>query len=169
MHTSEFEDAYEDEERVKGMILKTPIRELRLAEPATVESTATVADAIRAMNERHKGCVLVQKSGKLVGIFTERDVIAKVALQARGTRAKVESVMTGKPDTLTADDTIAFALNKMSVGGFRHIPIVDDQGKPAGTLSVRDVVDFIVELFPEGVLNLPPSPDKGIPKTVDGG
>ena len=169
MATSEFDEAYEDEQRIRGMILSTPISELTLREPVMVEASVTVVDAVNKMNEQHTGCVLVGKSGKLVGIFTERDVLNKVAFKPNNQTFRVEQVMTANPETLEADETIAFALNKMSVGGFRHIPIVDHQGKAVGVLSVRDLVDFLVELFPEGVLNLPSSPEKGIAKTLDGG
>ena len=77
-------------------------------------------------------------------------------------------VMTRNPETLEPDNSIAFALNKMSVGGYRHIPIVEGD-KPIGVLSVRDVVDFLVDLFPEDVLNLPPTPNNAITNSIDGG
>jgi len=53
---------------------------------------------------------------------------------------------------------VAYALNKMSVGRFRHVPVVDDRGAPVGMLTTRDLIDFIVELCPEEILNLPPQP-----------
>jgi CBS domain-containing protein len=53
---------------------------------------------------------------------------------------------------------IAWALNRMHVGGYRHVPIVDKDGLPRGMVSVKDIVDFIVEFFPAEVLNLPPDP-----------
>ncbi len=121
------------------------------------------------MNENHTGCVLVQKGGKLVGIFTERDVLNKVFFREDSRTVAVEAVMTKSPETLEADETIAFALNKMSVGGYRHIPIVEPGGKPVGVLSVRDIVDFLVDMFPEDVLNLPPSLDNAIARSRDGG
>ena len=76
--------------------------------------------------------------------------------------------MTKNPETLPPTASVAFALNKMSVDGYRHIPITDDQGKAIGVLSVKDIVRFLVEFFPEAVLNLPSDPDKAIPKTEDG-
>jgi CBS domain-containing protein len=169
MASSEFEDAYEDEQRIRGMILSTPISDLTLRDPISVDASASVVDAVNAMNLHHTGCVLAQKGGKLAGILTERDILNKVAFKPNNEAFRVESVMTADPETLEADETIAFALNKMSVGGFRHIPIVDRSGKPVGVLSVRDIVDFLVELFPEGVLNLPSSSQKGIAKMTDGG
>ena len=51
---------------------------------------------------------------------------------------------------------MAWVLNKMSVGGFRHVPAVDEQGRPAFVVSVRMVVQFLVDAFPDQILNLPP-------------
>jgi CBS domain-containing protein len=168
MHMSEFDDAYEDQQRIRGAIMETPISDLPLRDPILIDATATVADAVKSMNDHHTGCMLVGKNGKLVGIFTERDVLTKVFFRADSHTVAVETVMTRNPETLEADNSIAFALNKMSVGGFRHIPIMEGD-KPVGVLSVRDVVDFLVELFPEDVLNLPPSPKNAITNSIDGG
>lgn len=169
MGTSEFDDAYEDKELIRGAILATPISELALRQPILVDAEASVVAAVNSMNEHRTGCVLVQQAGKLAGIFTERDVLTKVIFRANNNAMKVESVMTRNPETLEATATIAFALNKMSVGGYRHIPIVERGSKAIGVLSVRDIVDFLVELFPDGVLNLPPSPEHGIVRSTDGG
>ena len=73
---------------------------------------------------------------------------------------KVDAVMTQRPETLGPDDPVAFALRLMSVGGFRHIPLVDGEGRPVGILSVKDIVDFLVEHFPQAVLNIPPEPGR---------
>jgi CBS domain-containing protein len=55
------------------------------------------------------------------------------------------------------------------VGRFRHLPLLDGRGELAGILSIRDIVDFIVELCPEEILNLPSQPDLAIPHSPDGG
>jgi len=167
--TSEFDDAYEDKERIQGALFTTTVSELNLSPAIIVDAKDSVVSAVNSMNERHIGSVLVQRDGKLVGIFTERDVLTRVAFRDGNRDLKVESVMTRNPETLEAGETIAFALNKMSVGGFRHIPIVDGDGKPTGVVSVRNIVDFLAELFPEDVINLPPNPGLGIPKSIDGG
>lgn len=172
MGRSEFEDAYEnfeDVEHIRGAILNTPISDLSLRTPIVVEDSASVAEAVDAMNEHHTGCVLVVRDGKLVGIFTERDVLKKVVFQSESPTDRVEVVMTPNPEALEPEASIAFALNKMSVGGYRHVPVVDREGKPIGVLSVRDIVDLLVELYPADVLNLPPTPAQGIATTVDGG
>jgi CBS domain-containing protein len=66
--------------------------------------------------------------------------------------------MTADPETLGPDDGIAFALNRMILGGYRHIPILNEAGEPLAVLSLREVVSFIVSLLPARVLNLPPEP-----------
>jgi CBS domain-containing protein len=169
MHLSEFDDAYDDKELIRGAIVSKPLSELGLRVPIVVEADATVVAAVNAMNEHRTGCVLVQRDGKLVGIFTERDVLTKVIFRDGNRVWKVEQVMTPDPETLPPSSTIAYALNMMSVGGYRHIPIVDRDNKPVGVVSLRDIADFVVDIFPDSVFNLPPSPDKAIASTVDGG
>jgi CBS domain-containing protein len=64
--------------------------------------------------------------------------------------------MSANPEFLPCDARVAWVLNMMSVGGFRHVPIVNMRGFPAAVISVRDVVEFLVEAFPREILNLPP-------------
>jgi CBS domain-containing protein len=169
MNLSEFDDAYDDVERVRGAVLETPVSELMARNPLVVDADATVVTAVNAMNEHHTGCVLVQRDNKLVGIFTERDALRKVIFREGNENWKVEAVMTPKPKTLRPSASVAFALNKMSVDGYRHIPIVDHDGKAVGVLSVKDIVNFVVDFFPESVLALPPDPDNTISMSADGG
>jgi CBS domain-containing protein len=96
--------------------------------------------------------------GKMVGIFTERDVLTRVFGRKDVDKLQVKDVMTANPQGFQPDDSIAYVLNAMSVGGYRHVPIVNDQGKPIAVVSVKDIVTFIIDHFPEEVLNLPPSP-----------
>jgi len=151
-------------------ISKRPIRKLpTLRPPVCVSPSTSIADAVAAMNESRTGCVLVTEAERLVGVFTERDVLTKiVARPVDITATPVSQVMTPDPECLTLDDGISFALNMMSVGGFRHIPLIDTAGRPTGVVAMRDIVDFIVDLFPSEVLNLPPSPAHGIAREREG-
>ena len=63
--------------------------------------------------------------------------------------------MTPDPEVLPVRSTVAYALNKMSLGGFRHLPVVDEEHRPVFVVSVRDIVGFLVEAFPREVFNLP--------------
>jgi len=168
MNFSEFEDAYEDMNPVREGALETPVSEIMVHDPLTVDADSTVVAAVNVMNEKHTGCVLVQKDGQLVGIFTERDVLRKVIFREGASGMKVDAVMTRNPETLPPTASVAYALNKMSVDGYRHIPIVE-AGKPVGVVSVKDIIQFVVEFFPAAVLNLPSNPDKAIAKSEDGG
>lgn len=156
--------------RLGTAITKRPIKVLpTLKQPVRVAPTASVRQAVGLMNERRVGCVLAVEEGKLVGIFTERDVLTKVIARGRDIDATpVGEVMTRDPECLTLDDGIAYALNLMSDGGFRHIPLVDGEGRPTGVVAMRNVVEYMVDLFPNEVRNLPPSPTLGIAREREG-
>jgi CBS domain-containing protein len=116
---------------------------------------------MRAMQRQHRGCVLVTEDGtartRMLGIFTERDVLLRIIDRGRNPQAiALSEVMTSEPEALPAEARIAWVLNLMSVGGFRHVPVVDSEGRPVTVVSVRDVVQFLVEAFPSAVHNLPP-------------
>ncbi len=128
----------------------------------------TIGEAAGIMKTHRVGCVLVESEGALVGIFTERDILTKLVGTGYDPAAvRVDAVMTRTVETLSPDDPIAFALQRMSVGGFRHIPLVES-GRPVGILSVKDIVDYLAENFPREVLNIPPEPGQH-PQTQEGG
>ena len=96
--------------------------------PAIVLSTTdTVTEAMRAMQREHRGCVVVTDDGttgsKVTGIFTERDVLFRIVDRGRNPATMpLADVMTPGPECLRDDEPVALVLNKMSVGGFRHVP-----------------------------------------------
>ncbi len=119
-------------------------------------------EALRQMREHRQGCVLVTRYGRLSGIFTERDVLMKVV----GTNIDLERTplrpyMTRDPVRLPEDAIVADALKRMSVEGFRHVPLTDRRGCPIGVVSMRDIIEYISGFFPKDVLNLPPEPTSG--------
>jgi CBS domain-containing protein len=127
----------------RGQLLGEHLDALGVAEPEIVDATTDVDDAIRRMHDKGTDCVLVVEGGRLVGIFTDRDAVLKVA----GTNLedhRIGALMTHDPVVLRHDETIAVAINKMAVGGFRHIPIVDD-GRPTGVVSARDVFRHLAQ------------------------
>jgi CBS domain-containing protein len=153
-------------------MLQTPISEVKRPGAVTIAPTATVGKAAELMRKKKVSAVLVVQKRKgreeLAGIFTERDLVNR-ALPARGwQRAAVKKYMTPRPETLRAKDPVAYAINKMSVGRFRHVPLVDGKGAPGGMISIRDIADFIVELCPEELLNLPSEPDLAVHPRPEG-
>ena len=162
MLDDELSQMYEEDSRTKKVLdsstLHKPIKLLRVKKPAMMTPLDTVADAVQLMRKKKIGCVLVTEKGKLSGIFTERDVLMKVAGSKNYAAMRLSEVMTSGVEAFQADDSIAFVLNAMHIGGYRHIPVVDHDGKPVAVISVRDIIAFILEHFAEDVLNLPPSP-----------
>jgi CBS domain-containing protein len=127
----------------RGQLLGEHLDALGVAAPEIVDAATDVDDAIRRMHDKGIDCVLVVEAGRLVGIFTDRDAVLKVA----GTNPedhRIGALMTHDPVVLRHDETIAVAINKMAVGGFRHIPIVDD-GRPTGVVTARDVFHHLAE------------------------
>ena len=176
MGTSEFDEAYEDEpgqyereeESLGQAILEAHISDLKPKPAATLREMGTIRAAVQLMLEQRLGAVLVERDGRAVGIFTERDLMRRVVAAGIGLDRAIEEVMTPDPETLRLDDGVAFALNRMAVGGFRNVPIVDENGALVGILSQREVVDYIVSLLPSHVINLPPLPDLEA-RSEDGG
>jgi CBS domain-containing protein len=83
---------------------------------------------------------------KLLGIFSERDLLTKVVgVHESFGQLPVSQFMTPKPETVEVDDTLNFALHKMDAGGYRHLPVLQG-GKPVGVISVRDMLDHITKL-----------------------
>jgi CBS domain-containing protein len=156
---------------VGGALLATPISDVKRNAPVTVPPDATVEKALALMRARKVSAVIVverRKARRVVGIFTERDLVNR-ALPVRGFATKqVARFMTPSPETLRPKDPVAYALNKMSVGGFRHVPLVDDAGRAAGMISAGDLLEYLVELCPEEVLNLPPEPQLALHPRPEG-
>lgn len=159
-----------DEMRLAAAGLQHPIRHLPTLGPVVACARHdTVRQAIEAMQQRRIGYVLVVEQDRVLGIFTERDVLTKVAgRDVDIDRVAVGQLMTPNPECLGVDDELVYALNQMSLGGYRHIPLLDDDGHPTGVVAMRHIVDYLVSLFPRDVLNLPPAPPLGIPQAREG-
>ena len=123
--------------------LAAAISGVRMARPRVVSPTNSVREVIAAMKGDPMGAVAVVDSGKVVGIFTDRDVLKKVAANSNALDEPVARYMTHDPVVLREDDTMAYALNKMGDGGFRHIPVVRN-GDLIGMLSGRDIMAWMM-------------------------
>lgn len=175
------DDPYFDGERTSkrrnrpfdASLLRESTRVLPTRHPLLFAPSHTVTQAMRAMQKEHRGCVLVTEDGtadtRVVGIFTERDVLLRIVDRGRNpaTLALAE-VMTRDPDSLPVEAGVAWVLNKMCVGGFRHVPVVDREGRPVCVVSVRDIVELLVERFPREVLTLPPEYGADVARTREG-
>jgi CBS domain-containing protein len=135
------------QDRVESSLMQDTVGKLGSGPPVTVPLGTSVAQAVQILIDKEVGALLiVDQSGLLVGIFSERDLLVKVAgADKELTALPIEQFMTPKPQTVGPDDKLAFALHKMDVGGYRHLPVVRD-GRPIGVLSVRDLIRHITRI-----------------------
>lgn len=127
-------------------LLEVSLATLGLKEPPVLPPEATVHDAIELLRERHEGCVfIVDADGRLAGVFTERDLTTRVAAPGRNpSRMKLSEAMTPQPVTLETDDPLAWALHRMGVDGYRHLPVLEGE-RLAGFLSARTVIRWLLK------------------------
>lgn len=141
-----------DEHALREQVNRLP----ELQPVVAVSPETTVRDAIQQMVSQRVGCLLIVENEKLTGVFSERDVLTRVVLNDIDTDGTpVSQLMTPRPEALPQTCELVYALHKMAVGGYRHVPLIDQNGKPTAVVSMRDIVDFIVSLYPTEVLNLP--------------
>jgi CBS domain-containing protein len=114
-----------------------------------VSESTPLDEAVRTMCEQDLDCLLVTDSGgKLSGILTERDLLNKVAGREEDLgRLKVGQFMTSRPETVREDRVLAYALHRMMVGDYRHLPLTDREKRPAGIISSRDVIEYLSEKY----------------------
>jgi len=126
------------------------VSDLMAADVLAVEAATELTAAVRSMEERRVGAVLVLDGDRLVGVFTERDVLRAVA-KGLTPGATVGDWMTRGPETIEPDETAEHAAVLMIHGGFRHLPVVDT-GKVVGILSIRDLMRAVLDdAAPRGV------------------
>jgi CBS domain-containing protein len=132
-------------DRVERSLMDDCVRTLAPKPAVTLPPDATVGEAMRLMLERNFGAVPVVDGGRLVGIFSERDVLLRVAGTKDYAGRPLAEYMTATPETIREDDSLAFVLHKMDSGGYRHLPVVRD-GQVVGMISVRDLLRHITRL-----------------------
>jgi CBS domain-containing protein len=126
--------------------------------PYSVRPTQTIAEAVALMRQEGVGCLLVCEEERVVGIFTERDLMRRVLAAGRPLSEVVAECMTPRPVVVHPKEPIGAAIRRMEEGGYRHLPVVDETGRPVGVLSAKRIVRYLVEHFPGTVYNLPPNP-----------
>jgi len=166
MHELDADDDYSssgdpEEQPIGPAVFNDTVGVLAPAEPICLRESTTVTEAAQRMLQARQAAVLVvDASGRLAGIFTERDLLTRVVgrgLDPKGT--VLAAVMTRDPEVLSLRDRVAYAVHSMSVAGYRTIPLVDEQRRPIGIVTVSDVIRWLANLFPATVLNLPPGGD----------
>ena len=143
----------------KGISPNDPLSTLTQEKFIVLNEHVTLREAINNIQKYHIGCILLEQNNKITGIFTERDIVQHIVGNRHNLEKElVSDYMTKSPDVLHFQDPIAFALNKMISGGYRHIPIVDNAEKPVGLIAMQDIINHLGDYFFEDIVNLPPTP-----------
>lgn len=132
-------------ERFEARLVREHLDAVGAAPPIMASRAMLVSDAIRQMQEQNNGCLVVLDGERLVGVFTERDAVVKAA--GRGLDGlTVGDVMTSDPVVLRPDDSVAVAIHKMAVGGFRHIPLMEND-RPVAVATARDLLRHLEHIL----------------------
>jgi CBS domain-containing protein len=126
-------------------VMEDNLSSLDQMETLKVRPDEPALEVTRRMKEAQTGCALVlDDEDKLVGIFTEHDVLRKLMSAGDAEDVPVSQLMTGSPETLRESDSVAAALNKMAMGRYRHVPIIMDDGSYS-VASIKSVLKYIAQ------------------------
>ena len=130
---------------IQSVMMTAPISDLVTGKDLLMASPDdSIQKIVKIFQEQKKNCVLVYKKKKMVGILSNRDILWKVAGKHKDlSKVKVEQVMTPNPEFVKPDDPIAFAVNKMAMGGFRHVPVLNEDGTPLSIILIKDVLGHL--------------------------
>jgi len=149
--------------------IQDPISSMHLAKPLIVDLGTSLRHVLDTMQNNKRNCVVTLKNDELGGILTERDILLKVTGKGYDLDLTViDEFITLSPDYVTPDDPLAYALNKMHIGGYRNVPVVNDELYPIGVISITDIISTIAEYFHSEIINLP-SLDKIVDKSTQEG
>lgn len=152
------------EERIKVV----EVLALGIDPPVIADAGTSLREVMCEMRDRRASCALLTREDRLAGVFTERDVVTRVAGVHGVLDGPVAEVMTPDPEHIRRGDRLFTALRLMHRRGYRHVPVVDDDGRVLGCIRHKDIVDYLAAVYPGEVLNLPPDPEQVI-LTQEGG
>ena len=149
---------HEEEPGMKEAIkIQDPISAMTLSKPTIIDLGTNLRHVLDKMQENKINCILTLQGGLLGGILTERDILLKVTGKGFDLDlTTIDEFITSNPESVTPDDPLAYALNKMYIGGFRNVPVVNDELYPIGIIGITDIIASIADYFHGDIINLPP-------------
>lgn len=153
---------------LKQELAAEQVRHLALNAYCLVESGATVSQTLEQMRAAGGAAALIMRGAELIGIFTERDVMRRVAASPETLDGPVDDVMTARPITVLPDTSAADALWLMDDHHFRNLPVIDRQGHVLGDMTYAAIIQYLAARYPVEVLNRPPRPEQ-YPSKPEGG
>ena len=136
--------------------IDSPISDFDLRQPLIIELGTCLENVLENMQKTNNNCVLTLSNERLNGILTERDILLKVTGKGYDLQlTTIDEFITPNPEYVSPEDPLAYALNKMYVGGFRNVPVVNDEMYPIGIISISDIFSTIADYFHNEIINLP--------------
>ena len=145
---------------IEAILKEVRVQDLDLQRDHRVSPDTPLSTVYESLDRNHHGAAMVCDGDEVVGIFTDRDILYRTALEDLDPSTPVSEVMSSRPVTVRLDQKLAEAIAAMVDGGYRHTPVVDADGHQVGLLSTRVILQFIADHYPETVLNLPPRLDQ---------
>ena len=135
----------EKDDDLQSTIMTAPVAELLTGKDLLVANKSdSISKIVKVLERTKKDCVLIYENKQLVGIVSLRDLLRKAPESSLDLdKASIETVMTSNPETIKPEDPIAFLVNKMSMGGFRHVPVLATDGTPLSIVSIKDVLGYL--------------------------
>jgi CBS domain-containing protein len=137
---------------LRRLFTTTTVGELTLTQVPVLCPSDTAEQAASAMRAVSHGCALVCDANRLVGIITERDLL-KLLVAPERYRAPLSAVMSSTPRTISSKEQLFNAVRLMDQGGYRRLPVVDDQACPVGIVDVKTVINYLVDQMQATVYN----------------
>jgi len=151
---------------IKTVALKEEVGHLDLdPPPLVVEESASYGEVLGKMRRSNQGSAIVCRKGVIAGVFTDRDILNKYALEKPSLKTPIGKLMTAKPVTIRPSATIGKAIETMHAKRVRNLPLTDSKGRPKGLLTVGCIIRYLADHFPAEVVNLPPTLNQVISET----
>ena len=148
---NEFQDPLENyepkeyDDPMEQALVEEEIGTIRHEPFTTISQDMPVHEAVNKLAGLHIACLLVEDKGRLVGVFSDRDVLSKVAFEFEDVKERpVRDVMTSDPIYVIETDSAVSALSVMALCGYRHVPVVDLNDNLVGIISPQRVTDFLM-------------------------
>lgn len=153
---------------IEEILRHVRVSDLPLQSDHRIDPATPLRAVYKAFDEQRHGAAMICEGDTVIGIFTQRDVLYRTAVEGLDPDTPVREVMSIRPVTIRLDQALAEAIEAMVEGGYRHIPVVDKDDHQVGLLSSRVILKFIADHYPEAVLNLPPRLNQA-PRRPEGG
>ena len=151
---------------MRESLWRDTLSRVELRDALSVSPDTPIQQTLERMRTAGTGCALVCDGRRLLGIFTERDLVRRVLAPGFDQGRQIQDVMTPRPATAKLSDSVGWTLRTMCQGHYRHLPVVDDAGGVLGVVSTKSLVRYLVEYVPSAVYNLPP--ERRVQQTREG-